>query len=310
MQVIWQPTVDSLAKQADLYGDICMLISPYCKAHKLEQLLDTISHKSELPVIVRFTAQEIANGSTDIEVYKTLINRGHKLYSHPNIHLKLYLMGQNRAFLSSANLTERGLGETANRNVEVGTMVQLTVYDWLQVRKIISESQLVTEETYNLLESARDNKADIQAILDNLHQNNGYYFDDLPALENVDDFIKVFKSMNLSSNLADFPPEYISDYLSLGAENFSSSSALLDQISESFLEQKYIQNLLQLLQERTTLNFGSVTAWYHENMLDRPMPYRADIKKRINNLYNWLSELHPNVSWDIPGARSQILRWK
>ena len=80
-------------------------------------------------------------------------------------------------------------------------------------------------------------------------------------------------------------------------------------LKENFLATAFIKKLVLYIQENAPLNFGKITSWVHEQCSDVPLPYRYEIKMHIAILYDWLAFFVPEITWDIPGKKSQVMYW-
>ena len=95
-------------------SDRFYIISPFIKLGAIEQLLKKkIEH---IRVITRFNESDFAQNVSDIEALRSLLNAGAKVRGARNLHAKLYLFGNSRAIITSANLTKAGL----DHNHELG----------------------------------------------------------------------------------------------------------------------------------------------------------------------------------------------
>ncbi|HJV26311.1 MAG TPA: phospholipase D family protein [Aromatoleum sp.] len=90
------------------------IICPFIKAGALDRLLAECP-KSIL-VITRFNLADFAEGVSDLAALRSLVRAGAHVRGIRNLHAKLYLFGDSRAIVTSANLTEAAL----NRNHEFG----------------------------------------------------------------------------------------------------------------------------------------------------------------------------------------------
>ena len=90
------------------------IICPFIKKGALEYLL---SHQpGDIQVITRFNLADFANGVSDVEALRMLLDSGASIRGIRNLHAKLYLFGKSRAIITSANLTKAAL----TRNQEFG----------------------------------------------------------------------------------------------------------------------------------------------------------------------------------------------
>ncbi len=91
------------------------LVCPFIKRRVVEQLLRDRKPRS-LQVITRFNLGDFCDGVSDIEALRLLLKNGAAIRGVRNLHAKLYLFGDRRAIVTSANLTTAAL----HRNHEFG----------------------------------------------------------------------------------------------------------------------------------------------------------------------------------------------
>ena len=83
------------------------IICPFIKLGALESLL---SHQpSKVQVITRFNLADFAEGVSDVAGLRKLLDSGASVRGVRNLHAKLYLFGESRAMITSANLTSAAL---------------------------------------------------------------------------------------------------------------------------------------------------------------------------------------------------------
>lgn len=303
----WNPTINTITKGAKDYGSCPLIITPFCKSKTLEEILSICPTADSLSVIVRLTAREIAQGSTDLEIFELLQAKGYKLYAHPSIHLKLYLFGPSKAFLTSANLTQRGLGEQTNRNVEIGTTVDLSSHDWVQINQLLERSRLVTPQLIAALREHENDPEVIEGLLDEFFESSGLSILDLPSLPTPEAFLTALQDP--SSLKASEKQRYNLDYATYRGDLITPGEDPYAKIQSEFLTKPFIQAFTMHLQIKGSMRFGEVTSWFHNNISERPLPYRSEIKETVSNVYNWLTFFDGRVSWDVPGQRSQVIKW-
>lgn len=92
------------------------VICPFIKLRALESLL-ALSPRS-IRVITRFSLNDFAAGVSDIASLQQLLSVGAQVRGVRHLHAKLYLFGDSRAVVTSANLTTAAL----DRNKEFGAV--------------------------------------------------------------------------------------------------------------------------------------------------------------------------------------------
>ena len=94
------------------------IVCPFIKARALDRLL--AFRPQNVHVITRYNLDDFARRVSDIAALRTLLDRGASVRGIRNLHAKLYIFGQSRAIVTSANLTHAGL----ERNPEFGIVTE------------------------------------------------------------------------------------------------------------------------------------------------------------------------------------------
>ena len=303
----WNPTVATILGGSKELGKIPLIITPYCKSSALEELLDAGATTENFELVVRFSAREISQGATDLDIYDQLNQKGFKLYAHPSIHLKLYLFGPGKAFLTSANLTQRGLGISKSRNVETGTFVDLEQRDWIEINQLLDASRLVTADLVDQLKKYQYEPEKMQEILDKFYSEGGLSLMDLPALPKPEDFINEFKGDTKLSG--ESLQRYLCDYATYRGDLIPKGEDPTTMLKEAFLSKPFIKAFCTHLKNKESMRFGEATSWFHDNISERPLPYRSEIKGIVSRIYNWITFFKEEASWSIPGQHSQVIQW-
>ena len=87
--------------------DELRIVCPFIKERALDRLLEL--GPKNIRVITRFNLADFADGVSDIAALRKLLRAGAAVRGIRNLHAKLYLFGDRRAIVTSANLTEAGL---------------------------------------------------------------------------------------------------------------------------------------------------------------------------------------------------------
>lgn len=108
----WDDELQNAAKEG--MSPFC-IICPFIKKSTISKLLNC-GNPDVMQVITRFNLNEFAAGVSDIEALRLMLDKGAQIRGVRNLHSKLYLFGQTRVILTSANLTNAAL----TRNHEFG----------------------------------------------------------------------------------------------------------------------------------------------------------------------------------------------
>lgn len=95
------------------------LVCPFIKQGAVERLLMNVQPGS-LQVITRFNLSDFAEGVSDLGALRLLLDHQAAIRGIKNLHAKLYLFGDSRAIVTSANLTQAAL----DRNHEFGFVAE------------------------------------------------------------------------------------------------------------------------------------------------------------------------------------------
>ena len=87
--------------------DELRIVCPFIKERALDRLLEL--GPKNIRVITRFNLADFADGVSDIAALRKLLRASAAVRGIRNLHAKLYLFGDRRAIVTSANLTEAGL---------------------------------------------------------------------------------------------------------------------------------------------------------------------------------------------------------
>jgi hypothetical protein len=310
----WTPTGNYLRASIESRS-LSIAISPFVKLNALKFLLKECESTANLQIISCWNANSLLSGATDPEIFQYLNSVGAKLFVHPHIHLKLFVLSESRAFHTSSNITMKGLGLATNANVEIGCEVELGINDWTSIYQVLHESVRVDQQMY---EQA------LEYITKNKDRN-----ENAPPLKLAPSQDQEF-SLN-ALPLYPSPQKLISDCQKLRSGNLGTEKKLIyalahdcalfnirknmtkddmeSALRRNFQSSTFIQAIISLLKEHKSARFGLVTDWIHRNCSDKPIPYRSTIKDSVHTLYSWLDYFYDEVSWSIPGAHSMVIKW-
>ena len=97
-------------------ADELRIICPFIKDGALKNLMRRKPRK--IQVITRFNLADFAAGVSDVNALQRLLDAGATVRGVKNLHAKLYIFGESRAIITSANLTEAAMA----RNHELGVV--------------------------------------------------------------------------------------------------------------------------------------------------------------------------------------------
>lgn len=128
------------------------IICPFIKRTTAERLLRA-GRPQKIQVLTRFSLSDFCDGVSDLAALRLLLENGAQVKGIRNLHAKLYLFGQTRAIVTSANLTDAAM----RRNHEFGfvagdaTIIQRCreYFDglWPRAGGLLTVAQLAAWET-------------------------------------------------------------------------------------------------------------------------------------------------------------------
>jgi hypothetical protein len=294
-------------------GDHCLLvISPFIGLAALTKFLESAGCLDGIKVVVRWRPEDLCSGVSDIEVYPYLAERQIPLYINQDIHLKLYVFESNTAFSTSANLTLTGFGYSDKPNIETGSFVHLTDYDWARLYLLIERSRQVDNEMYL---RCRRFVEECPKVPQKPHSASGlfgspktYTISSLPAMESPAALAEYY-FRGETGLTADDIRRAVHDLVVFEVPSGLEPFAFDQHLGQAFRHSPFVTEFVGVLKAAKSLRFGAVNDWIHRTCEDVPLPYRWELKDNTRIFYNWLEYFFAEISWQRPGY-SQIISWR
>ena len=272
---------------------------PYIKVDILSQLLEF--HNNIQCVITRWESLDFITGASDLEIYPFLKERGITLYRNPRLHLKAFIDCHERAFIGSANISQRALNfpETSNYNYELSVVVEnLSFADRLYFDTIEAGSTLITDEVYEQLkQQIAQKRLEFPRNLDFKIELNtpdkSFLISSLPMSYDVETLINVYEQGGSDNDVE----------LNCALHDLAMYSIPLDlertqlpsQLKISFFNHPFIRAFLENLDTEGEIYFGRAKDWIQKNCSDVPTPRKWEITTNIQILYRWVVYLGDGV---------------
>lgn len=311
--LIWSPVSTAIEERLASGEELKLIIVPFIKLDALVQLLKLQANLRGLKVVVRWRTQDLLAGVSDLEIYEYLKSRGCALFLNSQIHLKLYIFGNNAAICTSANLTMKGLGYVENANIEAGCGADLTSEDWRSIYELVGASRAVSDEVFECFRSFMAKTPnvpplDLPAL--NLPAPKIFSIASFPATKTPREFMNYYLTRSAGMD-AEFMRRAAHDEALFLIPSGLSEKDLGQCLQLQFCGTPFVKKFVEYLKVSGSLRFGAANDWIHSNCEDSPLPYRWEIKENTHILYNWLAEFFsPNISWSVPGKHSQVITWK
>lgn len=311
--LIWSPTYEYVADRIRAHRQLRVLIAPFIKRNALEKLLHVCEHKSDLSIIVRWNGRDIASGASDVSVYPYLNELRIPLYVHPRIHLKLLIFNDALAFHTSGNITQRGLGLQPQQNIEIGCQVEIDFTDWSKIYEILNESTRVDDSVYDeaciYLDENKSKSPPLPNLKFQAKSDKRFSKLSLPSSPNPEELFRFYEAPEEvgsgDAEVAAFMHDLVLYRIPEGLDRV----AFFQILRERFVNHAFTRAIVSLIQEERSARFGLVNEWMTTNCSDKPTPYRWEMKSVTRRLYDWLDYFFPEISWDVPGAHSMVIRW-
>jgi hypothetical protein len=134
---------------------------------------------------------------------------------------------------------------------------------------------------------------------------NGYLLSDLPITNDPAALINAIEYCN--GILTELAPHMLVDCATFGVSDQMGVTEATKQLEIGFTSSSFVRFLVEQIRTEGSMRFGAVTSLVHDHCRDVPTPYRSDVKQAVKNMYNWLCYYFEDLSWDVPGARSQVI---
>jgi hypothetical protein len=312
-QLLWQP-LHAVLRERFASGDrLSFVVCPFIKADALEELMTEGSWGAELRIIVRWRAEDLLSGVSDLAVYPFLKSRGVPLYVSSRLHMKLYVCDSNWALGTSANLTQRGLGlgPQDRWNIESGQALMLTRSDWIVLHQLIQESRLVDDVVYARLQEYVAQHRALNVIappMDVFGPRKIFTLASLPATDSPAQLEEFYFSGAEAAFAPNLARRAFQDLATYRIRPGLTREAFRVELRAAFEQSPFVNAFIAHLATAGSLRFGAVADWIHDHCEDVPLPYRRDVKEQVRILYDWLVIFVPRTHWDRP-HHSQVLYW-
>ncbi|KYG59884.1 hypothetical protein AY633_06530 [Planococcus maritimus] len=252
--------------------------------------------------LVRFRAEDILAGVTDLEMFEYCINNGWEMYINDKVHSKIYCFDRKKYLIGSANLTHSGLGLKGNSNIETMVYGSLSFDEYFEIKKIAYESTRLCEKLY---EEMKDQLESIEFPEKSTHFKWNVNFDKY----------KITKSkiiLEISDLLQSASPIRLNnkdlEMLKIDPQNLRGD--ITNQILEQFLTSKVFEWIYYLMEENKEMYYGSLTEELHDNLLiSAPNIKREQVKVYLTNILNWIEYYEiPEFSIDRPKYSQRLRR--
>jgi hypothetical protein len=271
------------------------IFSAYIKLETLKALID--EQQNVKAVFVRWETKDLILGSSDLEIYPYLKEKGITLYRNSRLHLKAYLDEYKKCFITSANISSRALNlpTYSNYNYEIGTVVEdLGIEDRLYFSIIESDSILITDNIYKQLSEQLPEKKKEFPDEEEFHfkfeaPDKDFLISSLPMTYSVETLFRIYEEKEFinDTELNCVLHDLAIYKLPLGLP----SNEFREKLTNAFFSHRFIKGFLENLETANEIYFGTAKDWVHKNCADVPTPRKFEITENIQILYRWIVKL-------------------
>lgn len=270
------------------------IFCPFITYSVLEKIIE---HSSKISrVITRWELSDFDQGFADLRIYNLCKSNDIDLYINPRVHLKATIKVQSLVFLSSANLTGKGLNINASRdhNYELSTIVDVEgIQDLVYFEQIVQDSiyvdEIVFEEIKERVEDLNSNIVSEPREF-NFMKDKFYYISQLPQTPSPTLLYKYYSESKSEYSKEEYNCA-IHDLSIYSIPQGLDYDEFIDCLADSFFTHPFIEELINQVRKDGFIYFGRVKEWIHNRCLDVPVPSRRDLSGVIQVLYKWIEEL-------------------
>jgi len=275
-----------------------IVAAPFITHKALEAVLHRVTAPSVL-VLTTWKTEDVLRRASDTEIYPFLRSRGWTLRLCPTLHAKLVIRDLSAAIVSTANVTERGLGLAHPPNIECAvTIDDLSSPDQWWILNLVFQSIQVTDAYYSaftrqvasIMEDSAipTTKADPPSVnAETINDLNSLPVSQSPKwlvsrLKALHDFgissldhetlRDVLHDMSLFSLRVPAPPE---ENLRILRRKFF-ALATIQKLQAFLLRGRY---------------FGEIKTWMRAQWSDGPPPTRQELTRTVQVILAWFVEL-------------------
>ena len=294
------------------------LYSAYLKIDELKRINE---QKKIKQIIVRWDIEDLCRKISDIELFQYCKENNIILYRNTRIHLKAFWDNKSDVLFGSANITNKGLGESGNFNFELnGTIKGISFEDKTYFNKLILDSEYVTDTLYNkllnLIESVVLPTFDFPKLPTPPPTVDYFLINQLPMTTSPELLFEIYSGQvkdALEMNCAAHDLELYRIQKGLIKSDF------FDILKQRFNDHPFILKFKDAIKNSVdgynredrngSMRFGSVKRWFQENTTTVPTPRSFELNDYVNILYYWICEFDEFYGQGIPGAHSNIIKY-
>ena len=288
---------------------------------KLTQLKSLNASKKIKQIVVQWKIKDLCLGGSDIELYDYCLKHKIALYRNTRIHLKSIWDNHTSLFFGSANVSGRGIGEKGEYNFELnGLNEELSFDDRTYLNKIILDSQYVDKKLYdeikNLVKNVEMPVIDFPSLPTPPPSDDYFLINQLPMTSSPELLYKIYIGESQDELEMDCAAHDLELYKII---NNLSKVEFFNHLQNVFNQHPFIDKFKEAIKASTndrnpkrngSMQFGAVRRWFSDNTTTVPTPRSFELNSYIKILYMWICYFDENYSWNVPGARSEVIYYQ
>jgi hypothetical protein len=264
-----------------------LIVSAFIKQSGFDWFYSKVKNNKNLKCkfLGRFSAGDIVNQSSDIEVYEKIKEMNWDLKVLEHLHAKVILIDKKTLFVGSPNLTGRGMKLAPISNIEMGIQTFSTQNEYRIVNQLFNEGTLIDDDLYKLLLEWKKTVPKFEDV-------NFKFSEEIKnkLIKNYKLWVNDFPWSNYESLLENKPTEEILHDNRL----FDLSNKFKEEeLNLAFINSKIYKWLVNLIKNKDNnfFYFGDLSNQIHNDLYDDPKPYRKTVKQLQVNLYSYIKNL-------------------
>lgn len=290
------------------------IFSAYIKTNVIEKL----NNENKInQIIVRWEINDLVNNVSDLDLFQYCKIHNIKLFRNTRLHLKAIINNKNEVIFGSSNYTNNGMAIGDIFNFELNSDIQLlSSQDLFYLNKILKESEYIDDNKFekikNEVEKYKHLKINIPELPSEKSVIDKFLISQLPMSKSIESLYEFYK--NGKFDTIENQNCFIHDLTLFDIDDFDMTfDSFIIFLTNRFNENIFIKTLKSFIknERNSSLRYGGVVDWIHENTTTVPTPLNWEIKKMeiVNILYYWITTFDKEFKVTIPGQRSEVITY-
>lgn len=250
-----------------------IFFSPFIKLNALKYITSSLNTDVKVKIITKLSVQDILDKVSDFEICQYALDNSWSVGLIENLHAKMYVFDKENILIGSNNITSYGLGLNNEGNAELGVNFHPDLKTYEVIDKLVQSVNWLDQDKIDLMQKTLE-QIDLKSVSTSTILN---WPEEVYSTSN--------QFLLLSTNFPDLAPEvhqkgerslFVNDFLNRG------------KTKQEFLNTEVYLWLKSILKTEDFTSFGWLTSKIHNSLLDRPLPYRSQIKNYCENLFLWV----------------------